>query len=158
MDEFQDVLRLPVDLGDLLAQARGLGAGLTLAHQHLSQLPTDVRSAVRSTARTEISFQLAVDDARIVARGFEPSLEASDLAGLDAFHFAMRPYAGGQVIRPVTGRTLPLLPGIGQVGSLRQASRERFGVERSSVEAQCLGRLGGSVVRPPVGRRRKAES
>ena len=158
LDEFQDVLRLPVDLGDLLAQARGLGAGLTLAHQHLSQLPNDVRSAVRSTARTEISFQLAADDARVVARGFEPSLEASDLVGLDAFHFAMRPYAGGQVIRPVTGRILPLPPGTGQAGSLRQASRERFGVERSSVEAQSLGRLGGSVARPPVGRRRKAES
>lgn len=158
LDEFQDVLRLPVDLGDLLAQARGLGAGLTLAHQHLSQLPTDVRSAVRATARTQVSFQLASDDARVVVRDFEPSLEASDLMGLDAFHFVMRPFAGGQVMRPVTGRTLPLGNGTGQAEELRRLSRERFGVSRADVEAQCKGRLGSSAVRPPVGRRSRSES
>lgn len=158
LDEFQDVLRLPVDLADLLAQARGLGAGLTLAHQHLSQLPTDVRAAVRSTARSEISFQLAADDARIVARGFEPSLEAADLMGLDAFHFALRAVAGGQVIRPVTGRTTALGPGAGQAEHLRRTSRERFGVQRAEIEAECESRLGAPAVRPPVGRRRKEQS
>ena len=158
LDEFQDVLRLPVDLGDLLAQARGLGAGLTLAHQHLSQLPTDVRAAVRSTARSQISFQLASDDARVVARDFEPSLQAADLMGLDAFHFVMRPFASGQVIRPVSGRTLPLDSGHDQAEHLRTLSRDRFGVERREVEAGCEARLGGRTVGPPVGRRRKEAS
>ena len=32
IDEVQDYLRLPTDLGDALAQARGLGVGFTLAH------------------------------------------------------------------------------------------------------------------------------
>jgi hypothetical protein len=38
-DEFQDYVHLPTDMADALAQARGLGVGLTLAHQHLAQLP-----------------------------------------------------------------------------------------------------------------------
>ena len=39
-DEFQDYVHLPTDMADALAQARGLGVGLTLAHQHLAQLPS----------------------------------------------------------------------------------------------------------------------
>lgn len=158
LDEFQDVLRLPVDIGDLLAQARGLGAGLTLAHQHLGQLPTDIRSAVRSTARTHISFQLASDDARVVVRDYEPSLEVADLMGLDPFHFVMRPFASGQVIRPVTGKTEPLGPKVGDADELRRQSRQRFGVPRQDVEAGNRGRLGEASAKPPVGRVRRRPS
>ncbi|UJH70451.1 type IV secretory system conjugative DNA transfer family protein [Ornithinimicrobium sp. INDO-MA30-4] len=35
IDEVQEYLRLPGDLSDALAQARGLGVGFVLAHQHL---------------------------------------------------------------------------------------------------------------------------
>ena len=45
-DEFQDYVHLPTDMADALAQARGLGIGLTLAHQHLGQLPSGLRAAV----------------------------------------------------------------------------------------------------------------
>ena len=155
LDEFQDVLRLPVDLADLLAQARGLGAGLTLAHQHLSQLPTDVRSAVLATARSQVVFQVSSDDARTLARGFEPSLTPADLMGLDGFHFAMRPVVDGQVARPVTGRSLPLADPTGSASKLRATSRSRFGVARSEVEARLEARLGGSTRKPNIGRRRK---
>jgi hypothetical protein len=43
LDEFQDVLRLPLALGEALVQARGLGVGLVLAHQHLGQLSPAVK-------------------------------------------------------------------------------------------------------------------
>lgn len=157
LDEFQDVLRLPLDLADLLAQARGLGAGLTLAHQHLGQLPKDVRTAVLGTARSQVVFQVGPDDARTLARGFEPSLSAGDLMGLEAFHFAMRPAWHDRVIRAVTGRALPLEAGQGGNG-LRSVSRERFGVARATVEADLKRRLVGSATQPqlPLGRRRKA--
>ena len=88
----------------------------------------------------------------------EPSLQAADLMGLDAFHFVMRPFASGQVIRPVSGRTLPLDSGHDQAEHLRTLSRDRFGVERREVEAGCEARLGGRTVGPPVGRRRKEAS
>jgi hypothetical protein len=153
LDEFQDVLRLPLDLADLLAQARGLGAGLTLAHQHLSQLAPDVRSAVLATARSQVVFQVAHDDARILARGFEPSLGPEDLMGLDGFHFALRPVVEGRVARAVTGRSLPLDAG-DDPGALRAASRERFGVDRADVEAGLRDRLGGSTS-APIGRRKR---
>lgn len=158
LDEFQDVLRLPLDLADLLAQARGLGAGLTLAHQHLGQLPKDVRSAVLATARSQAVFQVAADDARVLAQGFSPSLEAADLMGLDGFHFALRPVWQGRVARAVTGRSLPLGP-VRDEADLRGASRTRFGVERAVVEAGLKARLvGGPATQTPIGRRRKGRS
>jgi hypothetical protein len=50
IDEAQSVLKLPVDLADMLAQARGLGAAFTLAHQHLGQIDDRaVRSALLGT-------------------------------------------------------------------------------------------------------------
>ncbi len=47
IDELQDYLSLPTDLSDALAQARGLGLGLTLAHQYFDQLPPNIRSGIR---------------------------------------------------------------------------------------------------------------
>jgi len=79
-DEFQEVVRLPVDLADMLAQARALGLGLTLAHQHLGQLPEAVKTAVLGTARTQVLFQLDYDDAHTLSRSFAP-LTAEDLMG-----------------------------------------------------------------------------
>lgn len=154
LDEFQDVLRLPLDLTDLLAQARGLGAGLTLAHQHLGQLPKDVRSAVLATARSQVVFQVSADDAAVLARGFTPELEAADLQGLDGFHFALRPLHNGKVVRAVTGRSLPLDSGTG-AGELRSSSRERFGVPRELVETKTRQQLDGHASDVPIGRRRK---
>src|SRR2546430_11815405 len=46
IDEFQDYLKLPMSVTDVLAQARGLGLGLTLAHQHLGQLPAALQGAL----------------------------------------------------------------------------------------------------------------
>jgi hypothetical protein len=158
LDEFQDVLRLPLDLADLLAQARGLSAGLTLAHQHLGQLPKDVRSAVLATARSQAVFQVSADDAAVLARGFSPVLEAADLMGLDGFHFALRPVWRSQVVRAVTGRSLPLESAPDERRD-RAASRERFGVPRAEVEAAQRARLQATGAPPvPLGRRRKAAS
>lgn len=40
IDELQDYLALPTDLSDALAQARGLGVGITMAHQYLQEHET----------------------------------------------------------------------------------------------------------------------
>jgi hypothetical protein len=68
IDEVQDYLRLPTDLADALAQARGLGVGFTLAHQFLGQLSPAMRAAVLANARSRVCFQLGLDDATVMAR------------------------------------------------------------------------------------------
>jgi hypothetical protein len=81
LDEFQDYLRLPTDLADVLAQARSLGLGLILAHQHLGQLNTSIRDAVLANAQSRVCFRLGHDDATRIARS-AGLLEADDFTRL----------------------------------------------------------------------------
>jgi hypothetical protein len=142
-DEFQETVRLPIDLADMLAQARGLGLGLILAHQHLGQLPEAVKTAVLSTARTQVLFQLDYDDARAMEQRFAP-LSAQDLMGLDQYEIALRPCVGGRTSSPVTGTTLPLPSGSTDGPALAVEARQRFGVPRADVEAALTARVQGN--------------
>jgi Type IV secretion-system coupling protein DNA-binding domain len=150
-DEFQETVRLPLDLADMLAQARALGLGLTLAHQHLAQLPEVVKTAVLSTARTQAVFQLDHDDARSLEPRFAP-LTARDLMGLARYEIALRPCVGGRTAGVVTGRTLPLPESVTDGAALAAASRERYGVARQEVEAALRRRLETGTRRQRFGR------
>lgn len=143
LDEFQDIVRLGVDTGlaDMLAQARGLGLSLTLAHQYLNQLPGPVKEAALGTVRTHIAFQLEWDDARALEARFAP-LTSGDLSGLGAYEFALKPCVGGQTLAPVTGLTLPLDDPVNDADQLARTSRERYGMARSAIEAGLRTRLG----------------
>jgi Type IV secretion-system coupling protein DNA-binding domain len=152
LDEFQEVLRLPVSLTDMLAQARGFGVGLVLSHQYLGQLGEAIRTAVLGTVRTQIAFQVEYDDAKTLARRFAPLTQA-DLSGLAAYEIAMRPCVNGATLGPVTGRTLPLGPATTDGAALAHEARQRFGRARAEVEAALASRIEGAV-RRRVGRRR----
>ena len=102
IDEVQDYLHLPTDLGDVLAQARGYGVGFTLAHQFLGQLPTPMRTAVLANARSRICFQLPPDDATVLARG-HPELSADDLTRSGRYEVYASLFAGGQVTPYASG-------------------------------------------------------
>jgi hypothetical protein len=153
LDEFQSVVRLPVDLADMLAQARGLGVGLVLANQYAAQLPDDIRTAVLGTARTQICFQVEHDDAKLLATRFAP-LTAGDLSGLAAYEIAMRPCVDGATLAPVTGRTLPLPVVTTDGAALAAAAAERFGTARTKVEAALRARIEGPARQRRTGRQR----
>jgi hypothetical protein len=140
VDEFQDVVRLPIDLSDLLEQARGLKLGLTLAHQHLGQLTPHMRAAVRSTARSQIVFQLLDTDAKDLARAFVP-LTADDLGNLGVFEIAMRPCIGGVTADPVTGATYPMPAPTTDGQALAASSAARYGMAPADIEATLLARV-----------------
>ena len=141
IDEAQEIVRLPVEVSDMLAEARGLGLGMTLANQHLTQLPESVRRAVLSTVRSQVVFQVEPDDARVLARSFGPHLTEQDLRSLPAYEVAMRLCAGGQTGRPVTGTTRPLSEATTDLNELRNQSRQRYGTRRADVEAALSERL-----------------
>jgi hypothetical protein len=153
IDEAQDIVRLPLPIADMLAQARGFKVGLTLANQYLTQLPETVRAAVLGTVRTQITFAVEYDDAKILEKRFAP-LTAGDLTGLPAFELAMRPCVGAHTLAPVTGVSLPLDEPFTDGAAVAEASRQRYGLPRAQVEAALRARI--QVATPStIGRRRR---
>ncbi len=138
LDEFQDFLRLPTDLGDALAQARGLGVGFTLANQYLHQLDPAMRSAVLANVQNRVCFRLADEDARVMAtRG--SGLEPEDFAALGAFDCYTQLVAGGTVQPWCSAHTLAADPHISDPGTVRATPRSTYGRPRTEVEAELRG-------------------
>jgi Type IV secretion-system coupling protein DNA-binding domain len=155
IDEFQDYVNLPTSLADVLAQARAYGFGLTLAHQHMGQLPVSLRQAVLANARTKVVFQQAASDAETLAREFAPYLKAADLQGLGAFEAYAAVGAGSRVAPPTSIATLPPPEPTGQAAAIRALSRQRYGRDIREVEASLRDRVSTGPADAPVGRRRR---
>jgi hypothetical protein len=159
IDEAQAVLKLPVDLADMLAQARGMGVSFTLAHQHLGQIDDRaVKSALLGTVRSQIVFQAMREDAATLAPSYAPRLTADDLMGLARYEFAMRPLVDGQTLAPLTGTTLPLPPASRDGAVLAEQSRTRYGRPRADVEAALQARGKAPEDDQPKPRKRSTKS
>jgi hypothetical protein len=158
LDEFQTFTHMPTDLGNLLAQARGLGAGFTLAHQHLGQLSADLRHAVSANARSKIAFQSSAADAPVLARELGGAVRPEDVMGLPAFQAIAALMAGGQVARPASIRTRPLADTTSDGQAARTASRLRYGRDRAEVDASIRQRQEGPMPDGPTLRRKRGGS
>ena len=140
IDEFQDYLHLPVGVETMLAQARGLGLGLTLAHQHLGQLPASVREAILANARSRVIFQVAAKDAGALAKELAPYLKAPDLQALGRYEVVATLATGARVAPPATAVTMAPPPVTGQAATARLRSRSHYGTARQDVEAAIQAR------------------
>ena len=143
IDEWQTVVQLD-DLADVLATSRSLGLALTLANQHLGQLPADLRSAALANARSKVCFRLPPEDASVMARG-SAVLKPEDFQGLGAFETYVSLVAGGQVTPWASGRTRPASQPLRTAAELRRRSAERFGTPRAEVDAELQALLSGGA-------------
>lgn len=151
LDEFHNYLHLPTRMADALAQARGLGVGLTLAHQHLDQLTPEVRAAVLANARNRIVFQLPAKDAAVVANDMAP-LKADDFKSLSSYEIYLRTVDGANAQRPVSGHTRPLSQGNrAQSARMRKASTDRYGSDPVPAASDITIKSKRGSKRPPIG-------
>lgn len=137
IDELQDYLSLPTDLSDALAQARGLGVGLTLAHQYRDQLPINIRSGVDANARNKIVFGLNSKDAKDMA-AMAPELTAEDFMALPRYQVYASFQSGGRNIGWVQGRTLPPPPALRDAAELKAKSQAVYGIPAEQIEEEYL--------------------
>ncbi len=149
---------IPVPIDDAYALARGLGVGITLGAQSLTQLPLQLRASATTNAATAIAFaQNSAADAKLLA-GELAGVEADGLQNLGAFEAIMRIGLGpGDIAPPVSGRTLPLPAATSDPEEIRRISAERYGTDPASVDAALRGRHGSIESKPetPVGRLRR---
>ncbi|VVJ22689.1 Uncharacterised protein [Amycolatopsis camponoti] len=126
IDECHNFLNLPYPMEDMLAEARGFRVGMTLAHQHLGQLPRELKEGISTNARNKIFFSASPEDARELARHTTPRLSEHDLSHLGVYHTATRLVVGGEETEPFTMTTTPLPDPIpGRAREIRAALRAR---------------------------------
>jgi hypothetical protein len=128
IDEAQNFLNLPYPLEDVLAEARAYRLSVTMAHQHLAQLPADLREGISANARSQIIFSASPEDAHVLERHTLPVLTAHDLSHLGPWQAAARLMAGHAEAPAFTLRTQPLPPAIaGRARLIRRAARAAHG-------------------------------
>ncbi|NKY27726.1 type IV secretory system conjugative DNA transfer family protein [Nocardia gamkensis] len=158
IDEVQDYLRLPTDLGDALATARSLRAGFHLAHQYQKQLPPAMLDAFRNNARSRITFQLQAGDAKDMATG-QSVLAPEDFGALPAHHVYVNLMRDNTVQPWASGVTLPPPPETSDPNEIRRLSRERYGQPLDEIEAgfaELLDQVNSDASGAPRRRRRQA--
>jgi hypothetical protein len=122
--EGRGATRLPYPIEDMLAEARGFRVAMTLAHQHLGQLPRELREGMSTNARSKIFFNASPEDSRELSRHTAPRLSDHDLAHLGVYHAAVRLVLNGEEAQPFTMRTQPLPRAIpGRAREIRAAAR-----------------------------------
>lgn len=135
VDEVQNYLHLPTDIGDAMATSRSYGVAWHVAHQFRAQLPTGMREGFDTNARAKIAYALGPKDATDLAR-HAPDLAADDFQGLGKFEIYGRLVADGAPTGWFSARTLPPAPVTGAADAIREASRALFGLYASTSEHQ----------------------
>jgi len=127
VDEADRFMHLPISLGDALARSRSLSVGWTLAVQYWDQLPRDMRSAVKSNARSKIVFHLSSDDdARTFAK-LAPGLTDQDFMSLGRYEVYVDLVSAGITTGWASARTLPPSPATSDPAAVRNVSQSLYG-------------------------------
>jgi hypothetical protein len=147
IDEFADLMKLPLALGEMFAKARGYKLGLTIAHQHTYQLSDSMRHDVFANARSKLVFNVESEDAKLLASQFGALVEPNDLTGLGEFEVMTRLAVSNQIANPATGVTYPprvVSEGVAQARArfLRASSRAQYARPCEDVEAELQARWG----------------
>jgi hypothetical protein len=103
-DEFQTFTTL--SLPTMLSELRKYRVGLTLSHQHLSQLLPEIRDAIFGNVGTIIAFRVGAADAAYLEREFARVVCAEDLIALERYHVCVRLQIDGEQSRPFSAITL----------------------------------------------------
>jgi hypothetical protein len=140
LDEAQNFLTLPGSIGDMLAEARGYRLSIVAAHQHLGQLPRELRDALSANARNKVFFNCSPEDARVLERHVAPEISEHDLSHLGAHQAAVRLVVDWEEAPAFTLRTEAAPEPEGCGDAVRAAARERFGRSAAERHEEALRR------------------
>jgi hypothetical protein len=143
VDEFQ-AYATPAFV-DIVSGARKYGLTITMAHQHVAQLPGEVREAILGNVGTQLAMRVGVHDAALLAASMQPSaFGVEDYVELPNFRAVARVLADGRHRPCFTLATRPMPPTRGQewAEAVRERSRRRYGRAREVVEREIAERAG----------------
>lgn len=105
VDEMHNFITL--SFADVLSEARKYGLSLTLVHQYIEQLDSEIRAAVFGNVGTIIAFRVGAKDARYLAREFSPIFKESDIINIPNYQIYLKLMIDGVTSKAFSGDTLP---------------------------------------------------
>jgi hypothetical protein len=145
IDEFQNVSTPAI--ASILSEARKYKLSLTMAHQFIAQLDSNIKDAVFGNVGSIASFRVGSDDAQFLEQQFAPVFGAKDLMNVPNYNAFIRMLSNGVPTKPFSIATLPPIKSdIGRVMELIEQSATRHGRPRQEIEDEILARY----VKEPV--------
>ncbi len=141
VDEFQNFAT--DSFANILSEARKYRLCLTMAHQYIGQLVTDmstkVRDAVFGNVGTMIVFRVGAADAGFLEKEFEPEFGVQDMVNLPNHHIYLKLMVSGMRSRPFSAGTLPPFKVTQAVANaeelVTESSRKLYAKAKYAVEA-----------------------
>lgn len=141
VDEFQNFAT--DSFANILSEARKYRLNLTLAHQYIGQLVTDVstkvRDAVFGNVGTMIMFRVGASDAEFLESEFEPEFVIQDMVNLPNRCIYLKLMVNGITSRPFSANTIApfKVPSSENIHEqIVESSRTRYARPRSVVEKE----------------------
>jgi hypothetical protein len=133
IDEFHNFTT--ESFASILEEARKYRLCLTLAHQHMGQLPERIRSAVLGNVGSIISFRVGSTDAEILAKEFDEEFPARQFTELANHTVCAKLLVNRETTQPFIGWTQPEINArYGRKDIIARRSRERHAKKRNRVE------------------------
>ncbi len=144
VDEFQNFAT--DSFATILSEARKYALNLTVANQYIAQMSQDVKDAVFGNVGSIVTFRTSADDARVMAKYFEPHFTDHDIVHMHNRHTAISMIIEGEKVPAFSATTLSL-PEFGEDYSSQiiEHSRSEFGSIRSEIEGFMQERYGNEL-------------
>lgn len=134
IDEVQDYLALPLDLSEVLSQARSYGVGFTLAHQYRAQIRNkELLAGMDANIAHKVIFTLNDPDAKTVASMCNIGLSGNDFKYLKRFSVYIQTNVAGQRTW-ISADTIPAPKAVYDAQKLKQISLKRYGRSAEDVD------------------------
>jgi hypothetical protein len=138
IDEVQNFMDMPVDLDEILSQARSFGVGFTLANQYLGQLSKDLTDAILANVANLGIFGLySNEDCVKLSKHSGDLLAPDDFKYLPAFNLYFRTLIGKDTAW-ISGKTFLPTGKCSEPEELRKLSQQLYGVKRAEVDQANL--------------------
>ncbi|MGI6524154.1 MAG: type IV secretory system conjugative DNA transfer family protein [Bdellovibrionota bacterium] len=151
IDEFQTFAAENVK--DMLAESRKYHLNLTLAHQFLQQLPSDVSNTIFGNVGNVVTFCVSGDDADVVTKELLNEFDLVSLTNLPLREFYVKMLVNDKSTKPFSGTTLTVeYPEDSCADECVTASRSQYAVPLKQAEDMILRWEKGDnfIVRPEV--------
>ncbi len=141
VDEFQNFAT--ESFANILSEARKYRLNLTIAHQYIGQLITDVstkvRDAVFGNVGTLVMFRIGGEDAEFVAKEFAPHFIEEDMVNLGKYEVYLKLMIDGVASNPFSATTLPPIAEFqGNRNKVIKVSRERYATPVAVIEDKIM--------------------